>query len=125
MQAHQAEQVRRVVFWRRVVRELTCAIIAAGCCEAVFLACAAAGLWARNIPLDYDHWGGYLILAAIVIPQAFGVGYLLCVLAGRRLTSPDRRGEVRIHALLGSTLGLLFYLLGANVKWIVPWMVPR
>jgi hypothetical protein len=125
VQPDKAEQDGKGVFWRRVIRELACAIIAAGCCEVIFLACAATGLWARGIPLDYDNWGGYLTLAMIVIPQAFGVGYVLWVSVGRRLASRERRGAVGIHALLGSAFGLLFYLLGANVKWIVPWMMPR
>lgn len=112
-----------VVRGRNAARELACLILAAAACESVYLGCAAAGLRIQDLPLDYERWGGYLFMAIIVVPQAFGVGYFAWVLGIRRFVPGRYAKHLGVSILLGVALGCLYYLLGANLKWIVPWMV--
>lgn len=106
-----------------LARELACMLLGAAACEVTYLSSAAIGLWLRGLPLDYERWGGYIILSIIVIPQAFAMGYLVWVVARSRLVRRQLHRDLRVALGLGGGLGLIYYLLAGNVKWVVPWML--
>jgi hypothetical protein len=98
-------------------------VIALVTCECAFLLCASVGLLVNGTPFNEENWGGYLILAFAILPQAFLVAYVLFATIVWQL-SRFRHAHRRFNAgLTGAILGAFLYLIGANIKWLVPWMV--
>lgn len=106
-----------------VAREIVCIFLAAAACEVVYLLSAAIGFWVKGLTLDYERWGGQIILSVVVIPQAFVVGYVLWMIARAHFVRRALHRNLRMSLGVGTALGLVYYLLADNVKWVVPWML--
>jgi hypothetical protein len=66
---------------------------------------------------------GQVILAAGIIPQAYAVGFLVWMLIVKLATGELSRRSVLADVIVGAGLGFSYYLLGAGIKWVVPWMI--
>lgn len=59
-----------------VIRIVVCAVVGFVFCEASYLALAAGSLFCHGRPFSYSNSGVYVILAMIIVSQAYVVSFV-------------------------------------------------
>lgn len=109
----------------RVQRDMLSVVLYALMCEATFLCASWMGFWFSGQPLDYDHWGGRIIAAIILLPQAMVIPFVVWRIVLREHINRSSLARMGCEAtLLGMFMGLLFWSVGSGLKWFVPWLIP-
>ena len=107
----------------RVFSEVIALLIAETVCLLSYLACAATELVVHQLPFDVDHWGGYVMTAIIIVPQALLIIYGSWRVVMLFLKSVAYEPRWRDVGILGVVCGCGLWAIDERIGWIVPWMM--